>query len=492
MISENIKNLFQFIEYLNSNIDNFKQFEELLVHLRRLDNERNDLKPENNFADKIKYDELQSEIGEKFEIIQGCIINPIISKAKELNVCDKNNYFEFNGFDSEINQLKKNFTKDDLTSIEIVINKYIGFRERTNRETFLGLGIFFTDLDQFFKKMFNFFKIEEDNEFIASELIIFEDLSSNDYEKQIKDVCYTFDVPIKLMKEVSHYYNSFCRDIVNNGWVVCNSDNDSVKIYTPELAVILTINELLVINSETKIQTKINRIEYLNTYIEAYKEGERYFENEHKVSPNILYSDKAEQYVRDIHSNFFHIKHQNDFEGWGSVKNQYPEYFTHKIVKNYGFYSGIVNKLEEQIMAHPILFASLDKCEHKLTSKQNETKTEKIITELTKYGFFELDKVRCLSEPNKQILCESIITKGLPYSIALFEFLGFIKQLEKEHFNTKDKLNKEVSKWLNSDRNGRSVKGNISSLSENTTENKSKYTAHLHKENVKIDYKKLK
>jgi len=130
--------------------------------------------------------------------------------------------------------------------------------------------------------------------------------------------------------------------------------------------------------------------------------------------------------------------------------------------------------------------------EYNYTPQQTETKTDKLKAELGEYGFFELPKVKQLSEPNKQSLVELISTNGLPYSIAMFEFLDFLKHLETEHFTTKYKLNKEVAKWFNSDKEGRAVKGNISSLSDYSTENKSKYTAHTHKETVKTDYQKLK
>jgi len=74
----------------------------------------------------------------------------------------------------------------------------------------------------------------------------------------------------------------------------------------------------------------------------------------------------------------------------------------------------------------------------------------------------------------------------------MFDFLQFIQHLEKKHFDAKYKLNKEVSKWFNSDVEGRAVKGNISSLLRNTEENKDRYTAHKHKESVIKDYEQLK
>lgn len=126
------------------------------------------------------------------------------------------------------------------------------------------------------------------------------------------------------------------------------------------------------------------------------------------------------------------------------------------------------------------------------TPQQTETKTDKIKSELGKYGFFELPKVKQISEQSKQSLIELISTKGLPYSIAMFDFLDFLNHIKNEHFKTKYKLNIEVAKWFNSDKEGRAVKGNISSLSDYSTENKSKYTAHTHKETVIKDYQKLK
>jgi hypothetical protein len=137
-----------------------------------------------------------------------------------------------------------------------------------------------------------------------------------------------------------------------------------------------------------------------------------------------------------------------------------------------------------------LLFEILEK--QKKTETKTETKTDKLKAELGKYGFFELPKVKQLSEPNKQSLIELISTNDLPYSIAMFDFLDFIEHIENQHVETKAELNKEVSKWFNSDKEGRSVKGNISTLSKNSKEDKKKYTAHTHKETVKIDYQKLK
>lgn len=184
--------------------------------------------------------------------------------------------------------------------------------------------------------------------------------------KQKKDTRFWLTTFSEEQEQTKHEYKSFKREIENNGCFKVKTETDTVKIYTPELAVIFTSKELPSRNMDTQTETNINGWEYLKTYIEAYKEGEQYFETEFKVSPNTLYGANAEQYVRDIHLNFFHVKHTGINEGWGYVKKQYPIILTHKAVKEFGYYSGIVNKVEEQVKKYPRLFATFDKCEHNL------------------------------------------------------------------------------------------------------------------------------
>ena len=121
-----------------------------------------------------------------------------------------------------------------------------------------------------------------------------------------------------------------------------------------------------------------------------------------------------------------------------------------------------------------------------------KTKGDILNEYLNNFGFFNLDKVQCLSEQSRILLTDKISNNGLPYAIAMFDYLQFISFLLKDHFKSKYELNIEISKWFNRDKDGRAVKGNISSLLKTTTENKSRYTAHKHKEIVIIDYEQLK
>lgn len=118
------------------------------------------------------------------------------------------------------------------------------------------------------------------------------------------------------------------------------------------------------------------------------------------------------------------------------------------------------------------------------------TKSEVIENSLTEYGFFDLETVKILSKANQCILITKI-SISLPYAIAMFEHLGFIKYLSQQHFGSKTELNKEIAKWFSSDKDGRAVKGNINVLSNNSKEDRSRFTAHLHKEKVKKDYEDL-
>jgi len=165
MITDKIKALFQFIEYLHSNIENFNQYNDLISELETLHEKMFKLKPELNYKDKIQYSEVQTEIHKKSKILHNNIINLIKAKAKELNVCKfKNDIYFFNGVEDDIRLLKDNFSKIDLLEIFRHKSLYIEYRSRTHK-TFLYLILFFDRLDEIAKSLFDYFKDTEKNEF---------------------------------------------------------------------------------------------------------------------------------------------------------------------------------------------------------------------------------------------------------------------------------------------------------------------------------------
>jgi len=165
-----IKALFQFIQFLYSNIDNFNQYNDLIKELELLDRERNKLSPENNYKDKLQYDKVQAELESKFKILQDNTANLIKAKAQELNVCNFENEpnYSFNGVEAEIHQHKKDFDSEDLTIIFKRKSQYLEYRTNTHK-TFLSLQFFFDELDEITKALFDFFKNGNVNEFAPFE-----------------------------------------------------------------------------------------------------------------------------------------------------------------------------------------------------------------------------------------------------------------------------------------------------------------------------------
>ncbi len=168
MITDKIKGLFQFIVFLNSNIENFKQFDNEVSELYLLNEERNKLNPRTNFADKLKVDELQAKIEDKFKVIEEHIIQPIRAKVSEFHICDLNKTETlWNWSISEILNLKENFGKEDIPEILLHKIKYLEFRKETNCTYFQDF--FFSDLDRILKELFDFFNESKESEFEAFE-----------------------------------------------------------------------------------------------------------------------------------------------------------------------------------------------------------------------------------------------------------------------------------------------------------------------------------
>jgi hypothetical protein len=158
-----IQNLFNFIEFLHSNIKNFTQYDNIIKELNLLDIERNKLKPETNYKDKLKHKEVQNKLEQKYDVIDENIIQLIKQKSTELNVCDWNKLETIWTYNiSEIRSLKENFNNNDVDTIIKYKQKYIEFKEKHN--SFIFQSFFFTKLDDTLKELFNFFKETNKNE----------------------------------------------------------------------------------------------------------------------------------------------------------------------------------------------------------------------------------------------------------------------------------------------------------------------------------------
>jgi hypothetical protein len=202
-----------------------------------------------------------------------------------------------------------------------------------------------------------------------------------------------FDVSsiTEIQEKSKSPYKNFKREILNNGCFNIKVDSNNYKVYTPELSVIFFSNDITALNLDTQKETIISGWDYLKSYIEGYKKGEQFFESEYKISPDALYGENADLYVRDIHNNFFHSKINGISKGWSYVKKLKLNILTNEIVVECGYYSGIVNKIEEQVKKYSEIFKKFESCELCMPKESNyfenldnskKSKTEKFILEM--------------------------------------------------------------------------------------------------------------
>jgi len=126
--------------------------------------------------------------------------------------------------------------------------------------------------------------------------------------------------------------------------------------------------------------------------------------------------------------------------------------------------------------------------------------TENFKDNLIKYGFLELPLVSKLNEVNQKKLLENLSLTKIPYCVAMFYFLKFFDHLKVNHFKIYGHMYDEVYLWFFPEKRnklkksttpgylGTDIRKNLASL---TRAVEARYTAHLHKEEVALDYIKL-
>lgn len=172
MIPERIKALFDFIDYLDSKkVEYIQTYIPLCDELTSLDIQRSKLKPSSNYIDKQKYDAIQKEITQKFQPITQNIYTPVLNRLKELKIWSGDDVFTsiWNNNSSAIFDFKNSFESNDLAKVTAYKQKYLSFRKETNNN-FLCLQFVFTNLDEIYKELFDFFKDTEENEFESFEI----------------------------------------------------------------------------------------------------------------------------------------------------------------------------------------------------------------------------------------------------------------------------------------------------------------------------------
>jgi len=167
MITKEIQNIFEFISFLDSNKkDYIEKYLPICEELDELSIQRNQLKPLDNYRDKLTHDILNKELDPKFDILYSQIYKPVMDKLTELKIWsgDKALSSISNNISSTAINFKSSFEADDVAVVILHKNKYLNFRRETN-SGFFTLDLVFSLLDRDLKEQFDYFKDSSEDEF---------------------------------------------------------------------------------------------------------------------------------------------------------------------------------------------------------------------------------------------------------------------------------------------------------------------------------------
>lgn len=122
------------------------------------------------------------------------------------------------------------------------------------------------------------------------------------------------------------------------------------------------------------------------------------------------------------------------------------------------------------------------------SEKDRITRIETYKNGLGTFGFFELEKVKLLSDEKKQELLNTLLNSKVPYKIAMLDYLEFINYLLRYHFTRKEDMYDTLTEILGGERTA--VKKSWLSLNPKSKEKR--YKAYVHKEEVQKRYNQLK
>lgn len=361
MITNNIKAIFQFIEFLHSNIENFKQYDGIMNNLNLLGQKRDRLNPRKNFADKLKYDEVQVEIKDKFKVIEDNIIQTIKAKVYELNICDLNQPETlWNRNISEIHSLKENFSLETVPEILQQNAKYNEFRVKTNYTYFQDF--FFQYLDELLKELFDYFKEIEPSEFENDPLLklLVEELSQKPtiteklnywleiQDNKLKDL--ERDEQIKIIDFIIKNHIEPNRNTIEYGlWQLKHLSNKRFEeIFTMQRIE----NEITSKEAIDNIKARLSQIDLEEKAYKDYRANNKNFDYTNSYKYEATYFDSEEKIEKSLHYIIEYFRVTNDFYSTTlftnyTVNSKAPiVYAKHILLKNY--LETILKELEQQ------------------------------------------------------------------------------------------------------------------------------------------------
>lgn len=160
MITPKIKNLFEFVNFLHSIINEFDTPKAVRLQISKM----NELKKKNNFETKLIDREIKAVIIKNITPIENLILK-IYNKAIELNICDPNKsqtIWDWNIV--EIEKLKKDFTVDDICEILYPKIQYIELKTAIFALKYFD-ELFFADLEEVLNEIFGYFDTNTQDEY---------------------------------------------------------------------------------------------------------------------------------------------------------------------------------------------------------------------------------------------------------------------------------------------------------------------------------------
>lgn len=279
-------------------------------------------------------------------------------------------------------------------------------------------------------------------------------------------------------------YDWAVRQIKRNDYAQSKCIPGNIKFFTPHMAALLLTNTPIpVFNIDKKREpASIISKPYLDTYIAGYKEGVEFFNQNYSLVHNeeikLLYAGKPDLYVNALKSQYFakDIEDEATDNHWNFVTTKDLYLISHKEIKKYGFYSGIVGEVKSLIDKHSELFKDFYNTKpvtiENITSGTNDfaspdsstidnykvnevnedniltTKFESLKTSLYKYGFDKITFIDFLPVPKRDELITHLCNQSLNYQIAMLNYLDFIDYINENFCQTKDKRNRILSEIL--------------------------------------------
>ncbi|WHF51851.1 hypothetical protein QGN23_00900 [Chryseobacterium gotjawalense] len=436
MITKAVQNLFDFIDYLYSQTDYFLSQQHLIDEVNEIRAEQNKLRPTKHFKDKAKFDSLHKDFLEKLPVVEASIIVPIREKIEFYDIADISTPIVNLNALGDLLELQRNFDEQDLLKIKKAKNQYIIYRIKTRWQGYFSFGLFFSDLDRELYEYFKFFEEDDEVDYISNKPVKVE----------------SFEEAVQLLTGKAVYQN-----------INFSSFTNFLEHYKKEVEDFEFDNR----HSEVK-----RIIEQQKMKLEAAT-----FQSE--IEEVLQFAEKS---VKELKNNLLNVFNNENYKT--KVIDSAPT-----------FYNRVKALLEYEKLYKSALPVQQDKTEamsESLAEPQlKDTKAKKLNSSLVEYGFNNLEKVEKLSDKSKGRIIEEISEKGLPYAVAMLDYLGFFNHLLLKYCHTKESMYKLVSGIICDKDSSRAIKGNLNTLNINSKESRERYTAHQFTETVENYYQQL-